>query len=136
VARHPHPTVQGGRSCIPAFVQPTVNRFLKHADKGPSIQIFGSDGTIVGGERGDPVPFSLYRDEAKLDLWGWTDGSFLQEVRTHTLPRGVEHLIDCILDPSRPVVTSGQHARHVIEIMTRCYDAAREGRTVALETTF
>ena len=45
-------------------------------------------------------------------------------------------IIECILDPSLSVVTSGEHARHVIEIMHRCYEAAREGRTVELETTF
>ena len=44
------------------------------------------------------------------------------------------HTIDCILEDRDPI-PSGEHARHVIEIMEKGYQAAREGRTVDLATT-
>ena len=98
----------------------------------PAFQIFGERGTIV--TRGD-LPLEVYRDDTELDLMGWMEPQ-LPEAKGWSLPDGVAHLIDCILDPSLSVITSGEHARHVIEIMTRCFEAAREGRTVELETTF
>jgi predicted dehydrogenase len=44
------------------------------------------------------------------------------------------HMIDCILEDRDPI-PSGEHARHVIDIMEKGYQAAREGRTVDLATT-
>jgi predicted dehydrogenase len=46
----------------------------------------------------------------------------------------VMHLIDCILDDRDPI-PSGEHARHVVEIIEKGYQAAREGRTIELSTT-
>jgi predicted dehydrogenase len=107
--------------------------YCVRAAKDPRrMQIFGEVGTIV--TRGE-LPLEVYRDDTKLDLMGWIEPQLTQAKRW-SLPDGVAHLIDCILDPSLSVITSGEHARHVIEIMNRCYDAAREGRTVGLETTF
>ena len=37
---------------------------------------------------------------------------------------------------SNPIITSGEHARHVIELINKSYQAAREGRTLGMETTF
>ncbi len=44
------------------------------------------------------------------------------------------HLIDCILEDQTPI-PSGEHARHVIEIIEKAYQSAREGRTLELTTT-
>jgi predicted dehydrogenase len=44
------------------------------------------------------------------------------------------HLIDCIREDREPI-PSGEHARHVIEILEKAYQAAREGRTVDLTTS-
>jgi predicted dehydrogenase len=44
-------------------------------------------------------------------------------------------MVDCILD-DRPVIPSGEHARHVLEIMEKAMVAARTGETQQLETTF
>jgi predicted dehydrogenase len=44
-------------------------------------------------------------------------------------------MIDCILEDKHPIV-SAEHARHVIEVMTKAIEASRQGRTLALETTF
>lgn len=50
-------------------------------------------------------------------------------------PVGVYDLIQAILEDRKPVL-SAEQARHVIEIMNKCYIAAREGCTLPLETTF
>ncbi|MEN6478296.1 MAG: Gfo/Idh/MocA family oxidoreductase [Anaerolineales bacterium] len=103
--------------------------------RGPSMQIYGSEGTINFNDYGAPSPLSVYRDDWKLGLKGWTDIEF--ERGAHwSLPMGVEHLVECILDPSKPVVVSGEHARHVIDIMNKCTDAAHKGVTLPLETVF
>ena len=47
------------------------------------------------------------------------------------LSLNVAHVVDRILDDKAPV-SSGEHARHAIEIMNQCYVAAREGRTQEL----
>jgi predicted dehydrogenase len=43
--------------------------------------------------------------------------------------------VDCIAD-QQPVIPSGEHARHVLEIMEKAMVAARTGERQALETTF
>ena len=45
------------------------------------------------------------------------------------------HLVDCLRDGRAPVVT-GEHARHVVEIIEKGYRAARTGQTQDIETTF
>ena len=100
------------------------------------MEIFGSDGTIVLNDLQAPHPISIYRDFPQHDLYGWIDMDLMRETKQFTLASAVEHMIDCILDPSRPVMASAEHARHVIEIMTTCYEAARQGRALPLRTTF
>jgi hypothetical protein len=47
----------------------------------------------------------------------------------------VEHLADCLAGGTSPVA-GPDRARHVLEIMLAAQTAAREGRTIDLETTF
>ena len=47
----------------------------------------------------------------------------------------IRHLADCILHDKEPQ-PSGEHARHVIEIIEKGYVAAETGRTQELRTTF
>ncbi|MGQ9514059.1 MAG: Gfo/Idh/MocA family protein [Thermoproteota archaeon] len=47
----------------------------------------------------------------------------------------IMHLIDCMLNDKTPLI-SGEHARHVIEIIEKAYVAAEKGITQKLETTF
>jgi predicted dehydrogenase len=47
----------------------------------------------------------------------------------------IAHLADCIQQDSQPVI-SGEHAVHVLEIMLKALQSAREGRALELETTF
>ena len=104
------------------------------AARGPSLEIYGSAGTIVVQRRAESdAPFELYRDDRDLGFRGWIS----PQVRLGAIQQsaGVQDLIDAVLD-GRPAVLTPEHARHVIEIMNTCVPAAREGRTIRLETTF
>jgi len=104
-----------------------------HATKAPPMEIYGSAGTITVNPRGAGQPLSLWRDEVELDVRGWTDVELRDT--SWSLPDGVAHLIDCILEDKAPI-TSGEHARHVLEIMNTCIKAARTGQAQELATTF
>lgn len=103
------------------------------ATKAPSLEIYGADGTITVNRSEAQHELSLWRDELKLGIRGWTNMEV--EGKAWGLPLAVEHLIDCILEDKEPV-PSGEHARHVLEIMNKCMEAARTGRTQELTTTF
>ncbi len=45
------------------------------------------------------------------------------------------HLIDCLLEDREPVVT-GEHARHVVEVIEKGYRAAATGQAQAIESVF
>lgn len=112
-----------------AFVDGT---FCVRAATGPRLEIYGSKGTItVPGERG--APLRMFRENLDLGIRGWTE----LEIGDHNnwFTGAIGHMIDCILEDKQPIV-SAEHARHVIEIMTKAMEASREGCTLALETTF
>jgi predicted dehydrogenase len=111
--------------------------FRVQAAKGPRMEFYGTQGTInVGGSR--EAPFEMFRNDEAVGFKGWATPApppmFLQRKRWG-LASGVEHMADCMLHDKELVLTP-EHARHVIEIMTKCYDAAREGCTLELQTTF
>jgi len=100
------------------------------ASIGPRMEIYGSEGTIaVSTLRGEEPPLHLYR----LETMEWT--------RPHVPPGppvrdlGVLHMVDCLLQ-ARPLELTAEHGRHLVEIMTKAPQAARDGRTIELETTF
>ena len=107
--------------------------FCIRETKAPSLEIYGSDGTITVNPYGAEYPISLWRDDVKLDVRGWM-GVEMRGAQWG-LAMGVEHLIDCILEDKHPV-TSGEHARHVLEIMNKATLASRTGQAQALATTF
>jgi len=45
-------------------------------------------------------------------------------------------LADCIIRDKDPIVASGEHARHVIEVFEKSYTSAKNGSAQKLETTF
>jgi predicted dehydrogenase len=47
----------------------------------------------------------------------------------------IMHLVDCI-QRDQPPVPTGEHARHVVEIIEKAYLAARTGQAQTLESTF
>jgi predicted dehydrogenase len=110
--------------------------YCQKAARGPRISFFGDEGVLTMNDRGDAEPISLFRDDRDTGGYrGWNPVE-MQDGAMWNLPMGVEHLIECILDPSKTLVTTGEHARHVIELINKSYQAAREGRTLDMETTF
>ena len=111
--------------------------YVVKAANGPSLEIFGSAGTVSmgapGTDRQGGAPFDLYLDDAPKGVRGWTQPMYRMSRAQQAV--GVSDLVAAIRDRRSPVLT-GAHARHVLEIMNACPVAAREGRTVGLETTF
>lgn len=103
------------------------------ASRSPRLEIYGSRGTISVSVPGQEAPVEMFRDDLQLDVQGWM--AVDMRVERQGLAINVAHMVECILEDRKPII-SGEHARHVIEIMTKCYVAAREGRTLDLETTF
>jgi predicted dehydrogenase len=111
--------------------------YVVKAANGPSLEIFGSAGTVsIGGpgtDRQGGAPFDLYLDDAARGVRGWTQPMYRMARAQQAV--GVTDLVAAIREGRSPILT-GAHARHVLEIMNACPVAAQEGRTVHLETTF
>ena len=107
------------------------------AANGPSMEIFGSKGSLSvgspGGERAGGPPFEIYLDDAEHGVRGWMSPMTRFDRAKQAV--GVEDLVGAIRDGREPVLTAA-HARHVLEIMNACPVAARDGRTVPLSTSF
>jgi len=98
--------------------------------RSPALEIYGTTGTIqMLGDDWDPDGYELWQNsvgawqvfkETTPD-WAWTDG--------------LNHLIECIGNGTRPRVTPS-HALHVLEIMLKAQEAGRDGRALLLESTF
>lgn len=123
----------------------------------PRLAIFGSDGTVevarprgrtqpASGQSGWPanVPYgggvtlsSRHVDggekELELPELPYRVGPHREIGEAHGYA-DIMHLIDCILEDRDPI-PSGEHARHVIEIIEKAYQASRERRTLELSTT-
>ena len=104
--------------------------FTMQQYRSPALEVYGSAGTIqMLGDDWDPEGYELFQNSAgcwqvfkeTAPDWPWTDG--------------LNHFVDCIRSGTKPLVTP-QHARHVLEIMLKAQEAGREGRSIALETTF
>jgi predicted dehydrogenase len=111
--------------------------FCMWASRGARMQFFGTDGVLAVGGRGEGAPLLIYKHDPDVGMGGWMEldnGSRLVP-QNWSIAKGVEHLADCILEDGEPLI-SAEHARHVLEIMLKANEAAQDGRTVTLETTF
>jgi predicted dehydrogenase len=111
------------------------------------LGIFGTAGTIdeggsVGGMEltGDFLPPLLGQPLPKVVLpargWAglqWVTGRH-QSIQEAHVYNDIMHLVDCIRDDKRPVPT-GEHARHVVEVIEKAYRSAETGQAQTLETT-
>ena len=102
--------------------------------RAPRIELFGTDGTLsFMGYRSDP-PFEVFVDDMARGVRGWIKPELeISEPTTRAV--GIAHVVDCLLDGVDLVLTP-EHARHVIEIMNKAQESARQGRALELETTF
>jgi predicted dehydrogenase len=120
----------------------------------PRLAIFGSEGTVAVQSRRPSQPGMGQVGRAAAGGWAAVVNSSLVPGGEHELevpempyrvgphleigePHGyadIMHLVDCILEDRAPV-PSGEHARHVVEIIEKAYQASREGQTLELSTT-
>lgn len=102
--------------------------------KGPRMELFGTDGTLTFVEYGTDHPIELFVDDTKRSVRGWVDpDQHIPQPTTRAM--GVAHVVDCLLD-GRDLALTPEHARHVIEIMNKAQESARQGQALELETTF
>jgi len=117
--------------------------FDVRASRAPQMEIYGLRGsaTVNRPNAGDGLNLEVYLAEAAPGLPGWVapaPASPLAPVDpTRTMARGslVQHLRDCLRENRKPVA-SVEHARHVLEVMLAIRDAAANGGTVDLTTSF
>ncbi len=103
--------------------------YCVEAARGPRLQIFGSEGTIsLGGARGGTL-LELFASKTGE----WSEVTLEPEEPTRDL--GVLHTVDCLREGA-PLLLTGEHGRHLVEIMTTAPGAAASGSTVRMETTF
>jgi predicted dehydrogenase len=101
------------------------------ASRNVTCEVYGEHGTLSGDPTYANTPIHIFRGGN-----GWT-----VEEATPRWPRdddwmqGVAHLVDCIRHDTAPV-NNATHARHVLDIMLTALRSAREGRALALQTTF
>jgi predicted dehydrogenase len=96
---------------------------LRGGGRGEGSGVIVSSRHLEGGEQELELPGMPYRVGPHQEIGeahGYAD---------------LMHLVDCILEEREPI-PSGEHARHVVEIIECAYQSAREGRTLALTTTF
>jgi predicted dehydrogenase len=98
----------------------------------PPLELYGLHGTIAL----DPIyvhkPINMLRPGM-----GWEKVVLPQTGRArgpdHHL--GIEHLVDCIQNKTKPLL-SIDHALHVVEVLEQAAASSRDGRTLALTSTF
>jgi predicted dehydrogenase len=116
------------------------------ASKSAPVEIFGLEGTLVvrrpdADVQPGQLALELFRLDAGPGLPGWVTPQEISFAppsdRTVDIARAslVEHLLDCLESGTAPI-TSGEKARHVLEIMLAARTSAREARIVELTTTF
>ena len=98
--------------------------------RGPAIELYGTEGTInLLGDDWDPDGYEIWQNSAGCwqlfkethPDWPWTDG--------------LRHLVQCLRDGVEPQVTP-EHAFHVLEVMIRAQESARDGQAHAVASTF
>jgi predicted dehydrogenase len=97
----------------------------------PQLELCGLRGTIAVDLLDVSAPVELL--QAGSDWASVTVPHALQAGPDHLL--GIEHLVDCVDGGAAPVL-SIEHAIHVLEIIERAAQAAQEGRTLSVESTF
>jgi predicted dehydrogenase len=115
-----------GDACFGAV----TSGFTMQQYRTPALEVYGTTGTIqMLGDDWDPEGYELFQNNAgcwqvfkETDPdWPWADG--------------LRHLVECIHENRRPLVTP-EHAAHVLEIMLKAQQSSREGRALSIESTF
>ena len=113
----------------------TINSGWIGGEGGGGTGIVGTEGTITEAGKSDIVTrekessVRLYRNDTNE----WKE--FPVEGRLWWIPAGITHLAECIAEGKQPRITI-EHARHVIEVIEKVYEAARTGQAQEMTTTF
>jgi predicted dehydrogenase len=94
----------------------------------PAEMVFGNVQAAVGFEAGS------YRASLPDSLPPFVTAAHAELEEAHVWA-DIVHLVDCIRHNRQPLA-SGEHARHVIEIIEMGYEAARTGRAQAIHSSF
>ena len=104
--------------------------FTMQRYRSPAVELYGSDGTIqLLGDDWAPQGFEVWRNDVGAwqvfyetdPFWPWTDG--------------LRHAVECIERQTPPVCTP-EHAFHVLDIVTKAREAARDGKARTIESSF
>jgi predicted dehydrogenase len=104
--------------------------FTMQRYRSPAIELYGTEGTLqMLGDDWAPEGYELWQNEVGAwqifgeqdKTWPWTDG--------------LRHMVECIRDGRRPIITPEQ-AYHVLEIMLKAQAAGRDGQARQIESTF
>lgn len=98
----------------------------------PQVELQGLKGTLAIDVIDVAAPVDVMRagsawEQVELPTTGRAAGP------DHHL--GIEHLVDIIQNQAKPLLT-GEHALHVIEVIEKAAQSAREGRTLSIEHSF
>jgi predicted dehydrogenase len=108
------------------------------ATLAPWLELHFTDATIsFGGAPHDKdAPASIYVDDvSQLGLEGWMHGVRPPHEPLPVVESGAVHFVACLLGNARPVLT-GEHARHVLDVILKAYESIADGRSHETETTF
>jgi predicted dehydrogenase len=101
------------------------------ASRNATCEVYGEHGTLSGDPTYANTPIHIFRPDS-----GWTiEEPALRWPRDDDWVQGVSHLVDCVRHDTEPV-NNAIHARHVLDIMLTALRSAREGRALALQTSF
>lgn len=110
------------------------------ASQGPWAEFYGSKGVIASGSgeapRNEGVPLlKVYLENGPFNKRGWFKVYDDRGAPRWNISHGPEHLVDCILEGKKPA-NSGEHARHVIEIIEKAVESAKTGQVLELSSAF
>ena len=103
--------------------------FCVAASKAPSVEIYGSEGTLAIESRGMLQSLQWYKPERKE----WVEVEVPEVPPVRDL--GVYHLVNHLIEGT-PLILTGERGRHLVEIMDKAVDAAERGCAIDLTTSF
>jgi predicted dehydrogenase len=103
--------------------------FCVAASKAPSVEVYGSEGTLAITRQGMVQSLQWFKPESKE----WVDVEIPELPPVRDL--GVFHVVNHLIEGT-PMVLTGERGRHLVEIMDTAADAAEQGCALDLTTSF
>jgi predicted dehydrogenase len=111
--------------------------FCMVASNVPMIEFYGTDGVIYLGMwtwQGRSLELYTSGEVVGYPGGGWQTPS-VKDAGDPGIARDLLHLFDCVRDGKDPI-SSGEHARHVVEIIEKAYESISSGRVQEIASTF